>query len=203
MRRRHGFSWRFSSSVGLELRTGPRHSQHHDTSPSWACAHAIRSPPCEKSFKYRLKSITQRSLTEIDPSRKSAAARKNLFLGNGFLGADRLTRTGLVPRTRSSHRKLPRVRLRTSGSKRHWNHRVASVLRFRSPLRSVRQTRANFGIGTLARPLCPGAGHCRQRECQRDETLDRYVLGARRGIYLRGAQQGERIDTDRFETLTQ
>src|ERR1043166_7575753 len=89
MRRRHGFSWRFSSSVGLELRTGPRHSQHHDTSPSWACAHAIRSPPCEKSFKYRLKSITQRSLTEIDPSRKSAAARKNLFLGNGFLGADR------------------------------------------------------------------------------------------------------------------
>src|ERR1043166_9669762 len=64
-------------------------SQHHDTSPSWACAHAIRSPPCEKSFKYRLKSITQRSLTEIDPSRKSAAARKNLFLGNGFLGADR------------------------------------------------------------------------------------------------------------------
>src|ERR1051325_6819943 len=45
---------------------------------------------------------------------------------------------------------LPQVRLRTSGSKRHENHRVASVLRFRSSLRSVRQARANFGIGTLA-----------------------------------------------------
>src|ERR1051326_1040843 len=77
----------------LELWTGPRFSQHHDTAPSLACAHGIRFPPCEKSFKYRRKSITQRSLTEIDPSRKSAAARKNLFLGNGFLRADRLTRT--------------------------------------------------------------------------------------------------------------
>ena len=38
-----------------------------------------RGPPFEKSFKYRLKSITQRSLTEIDPSRKSAPARKKLF----------------------------------------------------------------------------------------------------------------------------
>ena len=46
---------------------------------------------------------------------------------------------------------LPRVGLRTSGSKRHWNYRVASVLRFRSSHRSVLQIRANFGIGTLAR----------------------------------------------------
>src|SRR5580692_8669459 len=71
----------------LELCMGPCFSQHHDKSPSWANAHAIRSPLCEKRFKYRLKSITQRSLTEIDPCRKSAAARKNLFPGNGFLRA--------------------------------------------------------------------------------------------------------------------
>ena len=30
-----------------------------------------------KNFKYRLKSITQKNLTEIEPSRKSAAARKD------------------------------------------------------------------------------------------------------------------------------
>jgi len=51
---------------------------------------------------------------------------------------------------------LPRVRLRTSGSKRHENHRFASVLRFRSSLRSARQIRANFGIGTLATGGPPG-----------------------------------------------
>jgi hypothetical protein len=45
---------------------------------------------------------------------------------------------------------LPRVRLRTSGSKRHSNHRVASVLRFRSSLSSEPRNDANFGIGTLA-----------------------------------------------------
>src|SRR5262245_32273457 len=32
--------------------------------------------PARKNFKYRSKSITQRNLTEIEPSRKSAAARK-------------------------------------------------------------------------------------------------------------------------------
>src|SRR5262249_23453110 len=45
---------------------------------------------------------------------------------------------------------LLRVRLRTSGSKRHQNYSVASVLRFRSSLWSVQQTQANFGIGTLS-----------------------------------------------------
>src|SRR5262249_53547202 len=45
---------------------------------------------------------------------------------------------------------LPRVRLRTSGSKRHYNYRGASVLRFRSSLPSGPQNLANFGIGTLA-----------------------------------------------------
>src|SRR5215471_15855850 len=45
---------------------------------------------------------------------------------------------------------LPRVQMRTSGSKRHWNHRFASVLRFRSSHPSEPRTPANFGIGTLA-----------------------------------------------------
>src|SRR5262249_16871851 len=44
---------------------------------------------------------------------------------------------------------LPRVRLRTSGSKRHWNYRVASALRSRSSQTSVPQNDANFGIGAL------------------------------------------------------
>src|SRR5262249_4455509 len=35
--------------------------------------------------------------------------------------------------------------------KRHYNHRVASVLRIRSPLTSKPQNEADFGFGTLAR----------------------------------------------------
>src|SRR5262249_48654368 len=46
--------------------------------------------------------------------------------------------------------RLPRVRLRTSGSKRHWNHRVASVLSIPKFASVVRQGLTNFGIGTLA-----------------------------------------------------
>jgi len=40
--------------------------------------------------------------------------------------------------------------LPTSGSKGHWNHKVASVLRFRSSQPRVPQVQVNFGIGTLA-----------------------------------------------------
>src|SRR5215211_5890977 len=40
--------------------------------------------------------------------------------------------------------------MRTSGSKGHWNHKLASVLRFRSSHKDVPQPVANFGIGTLA-----------------------------------------------------
>src|SRR6266566_7150726 len=50
----------------------------------------MRIPRSRKNFKYRWKSITQRSLTEIEPSRKSAAARK---AQSEIFGASRLTRT--------------------------------------------------------------------------------------------------------------
>src|SRR5207302_8799234 len=57
---------------------------------------------------------------------------------------------GLVPRTRSSHGFAARFVCELRVQKRHKNHRFASVLRFRSSLRSEPQDRANFGIGTLA-----------------------------------------------------
>src|SRR5207302_4745455 len=57
---------------------------------------------------------------------------------------------GLVPRTRSSHYNgcESGCELRVQSGTRVY--KVASVLRFRSSHRSVRQIRANFGIGTLA-----------------------------------------------------
>src|SRR5215510_53149 len=57
---------------------------------------------------------------------------------------------GLVPRTRSSHHNCREsgCELRVQSGTRI--KEVASVLRFRSSLRNVRLTRANFGIGTLA-----------------------------------------------------
>jgi uncharacterized membrane protein YfcA len=57
----------------------------------------------------------------------------------------------LVPRTRSSHHNCREsdCELRVQSGTRII--KMASVLRFRSSLRSVRQTRANFGIGTLKR----------------------------------------------------
>src|ERR1051326_2339568 len=74
---------------------------------------------------------------------------------------------------------MPRVPLSTSGSKQHHNHRVASVLRFRSSLRSVRQTRANFGIGTLARK----------------KAITGRPRGARRyrGVFMPGAAARDRL----------
>src|SRR5215831_11498936 len=45
---------------------------------------------------------------------------------------------------------LRHVRLRTSGSKRHWNHRFASVLSIPKFVPRVPQMLTNFGIGTLA-----------------------------------------------------
>src|SRR5262249_47873260 len=59
---------------GVRMGSGPR---------------TMRIPMSRKNFKYRWKSITQRSLTEIEPSRKSAAARK---AQSEIFGASRLTR---------------------------------------------------------------------------------------------------------------
>src|ERR1043166_4089921 len=79
MRRRHGFSWQSSPSVGSSC---GRVSGFPTSRKVAVMGLRPRSqvPLFEKSFKYRLKSTTQKSLTEIDPSRKSAAARENLFL---------------------------------------------------------------------------------------------------------------------------
>src|SRR5207249_7865978 len=62
----------------------------------------MRLPISRKNFKYRSKSITQRNLTEIELSRKSAAARKAPF---EVFAANRLTRTR--PRPAASVAPLP------------------------------------------------------------------------------------------------
>src|SRR5258708_34407675 len=62
----------------------------------------MRLPISRKNFKYRSKSITQRNLTEIELSRKSAAARKAPF---EVFAANRLARTR--PRPAASVAPLP------------------------------------------------------------------------------------------------
>src|SRR5262249_6594974 len=59
----------------------PRLPPHQEGAPvGLGSGHrTMRIPMSRKNFKYRWKSITQRSLTEIEPSRKSAAARKAPF----------------------------------------------------------------------------------------------------------------------------
>src|SRR6266571_1391255 len=98
MQRRHGFSWRLSSRRlawhALKWRTQwpsllqwRRRQRHHAVPltrpniavgpPGWVPAPEPRRVAIFGiNFKYRLKSITQRNLTEVEPSRKSAAARK-------------------------------------------------------------------------------------------------------------------------------
>src|SRR6516165_9239084 len=103
MQRRRGFSWQFSSSAswlaraevddarekvaaGSEIplqwrRRWQLHEESNPPVPTMAVRRSYGVPAphhansrSRKNFKYRKKSITQRSLTEIEPSRKSAAA---------------------------------------------------------------------------------------------------------------------------------
>src|SRR5262249_10391377 len=80
--------------------------------------------------------------------------------------AARLRQRTLVPRTRSSHnnRCESGCELRVQSGTRIID--LTSALRFRSSHQSVRQGRANFGIGALALPrFC----HAKRREVLRVE----------------------------------
>src|SRR5215467_13362284 len=96
----------------------------------------MRIPRSRKNFKYRWKSITQRSLTEIEPSRKSAAARK---AQSEIFGANRLTRTRPVLRRGNCAVTKP-----TLGG-----HAMATISIHPAVDNGVRPGSANFAGGTL------------------------------------------------------
>jgi S-(hydroxymethyl)glutathione synthase len=89
-----------------------------------------------KNFKYRSKSITQRNLTEIQPSRKSAVARKAAF---EVFGVNRLTRSWPVLRRENCAVTKP-----TLGG-----HAMATISIHPAIDNGVRPGSPNFAGGTL------------------------------------------------------